>query len=242
MVFVLCLHGVKLVSWRATEFLNVSLKQGKMVRVLQFYSTSKNTGKKDVDSSLAGNEKRKTLLDRLGNGLNLGTWKFYMQDLVFKNLKPDIVPLSYKMCYRSGLETYANLAITTAVSAATCISAGLVYQLLQVDSAPLTEEIIGFGIAGVVSIIALMIVSLRVPLRIYYSPKSDDFLVFMPRFIPYATRKLCIQPGQLAPPTSTSGFLPWINIQHIHTESKQKILIDGDKFILPMYYNKLMGY
>lgn len=242
MFWVVWRSGVKQVSCKRTVVFSVSLKEGTTARAQRFYSTSKNADNRDANSSLVGNEQNKALLDRLKRGLSFGTWKFYMQDLVFKNLKPDTVPPSYKMCYRSELETYANLAITTAVSAATFMSAGLVYQLLQINPSPITEEVIGFAIVGLASVVALMNVSRRVPLRIYYSSEHDDFLVFMPRLIPFATRKLTIQPGQITPPARISGIFPWINLEHIHTKSLQKMIIDGHKFILPVYYNKLMGY
>ena len=38
-------------------------------------------------------------------------WKFYPNDLVFKNLKPDSVPQHYKMVYRSSVETITNMSI-----------------------------------------------------------------------------------------------------------------------------------
>ena len=51
-----------------------------------------------------------------------------------------------------------------------------------------------------------------------------------------------ISNGHVKPPTRTSDYLPWISLQHTHTQTKQTMIIDGEKFILPMYYNKLMGY
>ncbi len=218
--------------WKCIGFWNISVRQGKLLRLVRCYSTDKRDHTPE----------KKTILQKLEGGFQFGKWKFYAQELVFKNLQPDSVPSSYKMCYRSGLETYANVAILVAASAAIGIPAFVSYQLLQMNVGIDTQELAAFLTVGIASIIATYTLSLRVPLRIYYSAKCDDFLVYFPHLIPYATKRINIQPGHVLPPTSSSGYFPWVNIQHIHTQTNQKMLIDGDKFILPMYYNKLMGY
>jgi len=235
------------ISWKCTGYWDSYLKQHRQILpTIQFYSTGKNNDVKEdkyiQTFQKLESEERERLSSRLQKGISIGTWKFYVEHLVFKNLKPDIVPLSYRMCYRSGLETYANFGILTAALATAVFSIGVPFYLFNQGIAPIPFEIAGFFLGGVVFTYSLFSVSLQVPLRIYYSEKSDDFLVYMPRFIPYATRKLNIQPGHVKPPAGTSDYLPWINLQHTHTQTKQKMLIDGEKFILPMYYNKLMGY
>lgn len=239
--------ALKRIFWKCTGYWNIPVKRNsKILRAVQFYSTDKNDKVQEKTAlekfQKAENEERERLSRKTKKGLKFGTWKFYIEDLVFKNLKPDEVPLSYQMCYRSGLETYANFGILTASSAtALCLISAPLY-LFQHGFIPITFEIAGFFIGGVAFMYSLFSVSLCVPLRIYYSEESDDFLVYLPRLIPYATRKLNIQPGHVKPPTRTSDYLPWISLQHTHTLTKQTMIIDGEKFILPMYYNKLMGY
>ena len=48
---------------------------------------------------------------KLDEGFQFGNWKFYPESFVFQNLRPDILPKSYQMCFRSSLETFANLSI-----------------------------------------------------------------------------------------------------------------------------------
>lgn len=208
-------------------------KQESLLRSIRPYSIKKD----DVPA------KKKTLLEVIQDGIAFGNWKFYAENLTFKNLRPDVVPPSYKMCYRSGLETYANFALLVAGGTAVILPGLVGYGLYQGLVLPADmQETVSFTIVATISMIALWSISLRVPLRIYYSSKSDNFMVFFPRLIPWTSRKIIIQPGHVTPPTKSSNYLPWVNLQHTHTESKRKMLIDGEKFILPMYYNKLMGY
>ena len=209
----------------------VAMRQKKS-HLERFYSTEKNNNIQE----------KKTILQRLEEGFRFGKWKFYAQELVFKNLQPDSVPSAYKMCYRSDLETYANFAILTASATTVALPTLLSYQIFMDAAVADIHELAAFVTAAVAFTIALYTISMRVPMRIYYSAKCDDFLVYFPRLVPYTTRKMQILPGHVIPPTSSSIYLPWIDIQHIHTQTKQKMLINGDKFILPMYYNKLMGY
>lgn len=239
--------ALRRISWKCTGYWDISSKQNtKIFPALKFYSTGKNGDVKEKNYiqrfQKLESEQRESLSSRLQKGINIGTWKFYVQDLVLKNLKPDIVPLSYRMCYRSGLETYANFGILTAALTSVFLSIAVPFYLFHQGSTPIPFEVAGFFFGGVICTYSLFSVSCQVPLRIYYSEECDDFLVYMPKYIPYATKKLNIQPGHVKPPTGTSDYLPWINLQHTHTQTKQKMLIDGEKFILPMYYNKLMGY
>lgn len=196
------------------------------------YSTEKKT------SNLVG----KRSLDSVKNGMTFGNWKFYIESLVFKKLRPDVVSSSYKMCYRSELETYANFCILTTAVGTITLSLGLGYSCFYGFVADDISELLVFSVFAITSIIAICRVSLQVPLRIYYSSDIDNFLVFVPTLVPYATKKIFIQPGDVLPPTKSSAYLPWVNLQHTHKQSNQKMLIDGEKFILPMYYNRMMGY
>jgi hypothetical protein len=239
--------ALRRISWKCTGYWDIFSKQNtKIFPALKFYSTGKNGDVKEKNYiqrfQKLESEQRESLSSRLQKGINIGTWKFYVQDLVLKNLKPDIVPLSYRMCYRSGLETYANFGILTAALTSVFLSIAVPFYLFHQGSTPIPFEVAGFFFGGVICTFSLFSVSRQVPLRIYYSEECDDFLVYMPKYIPYAAKKLNIQPGHVKPPTGTSDYLPWINLQHTHTQTKQKMLIDGEKFILPMYYNKLMGY
>lgn len=207
----------------------------------EFYSTNKEKDKQD--EYLENDPLRRFKKDPDGIVFKFGKWKFYLNDFIFKNLEPDKVHPSYKMCYRSGLETYANFAILTAACTALVVPTSIAYGLAYYgDFISITLEMLAAVFGSALSSVALYFISLKVPLRIYYSATNDNFLVVLPRVIPYATRMICILPGHVEPPKGSSQYAPWINLQHIHTQTKQKMLIDDGKFILPMYYNKLMGY
>ena len=176
--------------------------------------------------------------------IGLKNWKLYPTEFLLKNLRPDKVPPSYRMCYRSGLETYANFCILLGSFTTVLYPPGLLYLLFQANTVEtaVNLEVAILSVGLFVSIFAMYFFSLKVPLRIYYSVESNDFILFLPKLIPYATKMIVVKPGQVLPPTKSSKYLPWQNIEYTHKETKQKMWIVDEKFVLPMYYNKFMGY
>merc|ERR1712071_410231 len=165
-------------------------------------------------------------------------WKIYPSDFVIKNLKPDKVPKDYQMVYRSSVETIANFCIlgnglALLVSSAVVITENS--RLLEV--ATLSNVLGGIGLLG--SIALLYFVSLRIPMRMYYSSQNNDYLVKMPRLFPYRTWSMMLQPGTVLPPES-SRMKPWVAWQYTHAPSKAKLIIFEDSFSVPVYHKKLL--
>ena len=69
---------------------------------------NRSTGPERLDKIFGTMDKNN---ERLDTGLKMGNWRLYLADFMVKNMKPDIVPPGYRMCYRSGLETYANFSM-----------------------------------------------------------------------------------------------------------------------------------
>lgn len=215
----------------------------------RFYSAMKNPPQSTNKSSEKNNQidypdTRGPFAKKFQDGITIfGTnWKLYVEDFVIKNLRPDIVPKSYKMCYRSGLETYANFSITGAfvLSLATPL---IFWNLIERELSTYSNSEIGILTFGsLATIVSIYFICLKVPVRMYYSEEVNNFLVVMPRLLPYTTTRITVKPGQLLPPSGQSSYFPWVNLAYTHTTTKKKIIISEDYFELPMYYKKLMGY
>ena len=87
----------------------------------RLYSAMKNpppssSNKSENNDKMDYPDTRGPFAKKMQDGITIfgSNWKLYAVDFVIKNLQPDIVPKTYKMCYRSGLETYANFSITGA--------------------------------------------------------------------------------------------------------------------------------
>jgi len=173
------------------------------------------------------------------NSKEKSDWKFYPNDLVMKNLKPDPVPKHYKMIYRSSIETITNMGILVNGTAVLGFPT-----FLFTTSSDLTEMASlesGLGVFALFSYVAILYVAaLQVPLRMYYSSENKDFLVKMPHLIPYQTRTLTMQSGTVAPPKS-SRWKPWVSFQYTHIPSNTKLILLKDSFEIPMYYWKLLS-
>ena len=172
-------------------------------------------------------------------------WKIYWIDMMVKNTRPDPVSPQYRIVYRSSLETYANFSILATAVALVATPAMIIWNLMTISPETLKQrriEMLLYPLAILATVGSMTFVSLRCPLRIYYSEAQNHFLAFMPRFVPYATRPLIIKPGEVQAPTKTSAYIPWNAIEYLHAPSKEKMILIDTSFSLPMYYNKLMGY
>lgn len=145
--------------------------------------------------------------------------------------------LYVKLGYHGGQIVLAGLGILMCLTAFNVIS----FPLNFVATSPLEvfvfvalNALIGFGILRV---------SWQYPLRIYYSELEDQFIAVFIGIHPYVTRPLKIQPGEvqpLSPSKLTKEILPWA--QQLYVLPSQKLFLNVNRFILPMYYNKLLGY
>lgn len=168
-------------------------------------------------------------------------WRVFPQYFVIKNLRPDKVPSAYKMVYRSELETFANFGMLGAGIFTAAIPVGIYAHLVQEELTTFRmAELSIFCLGSALTIAAIYFLCTKVPLRIYYAHESDDFLIFVPSIVPYKTLKLPTKPGELLPPMNASEYLPWVAIEHTHLPTGQKLLLNGEKFATPMYYNKLL--
>lgn len=192
--------------------------------------------KKDDDQKT-----QETFWERLFPFMKNSKWKIYPGYFLIKNLRPDKVPSTYRMVYRSELETYANLAILGA-GATTVLGpvAACIYLLQEEMTIFRFAEFSIFTLATSLTVASMYYVSLKVPLRIYYSGESDDYLAYVPSTVPYKTHKLVLRPGELLPPSETSQYKPWVGIQHTHLPTGRKLLLSGENFTIPIYYNKLL--
>jgi len=123
------------------------------------------------------------------NSKEKSDWKFYPNDLVMKNLKPDPVPKHYKMIYRSSIETITNMGILvngtavlgfptflfTTSSDLTEMASLESINLAHYDNTDITINFSililgGLGVFALFSYVAILYVAaLQVPLRMYYS-------------------------------------------------------------------------
>lgn len=115
-IFITMLHT----CFRVLSKNNLSISSGRMLQFMHRSSSNSSPtnnpppNKKDdwvsqgIKKTIENMEEDHS---KLAGGYKIGKWRFYLESFVFKNLRPDIVPPGYRMCYRSGLETYANFGI-----------------------------------------------------------------------------------------------------------------------------------
>ena len=138
----------------------------------RLYSAMKNpppssSNKSENNDKMDYPDTRGPFAKKMQDGITIfgSNWKLYAVDFVIKNLQPDIVPKTYKMCYRSGLETYANFSITGAavLSLATPL---IIWNYIEKELSMysnLESGIITLG--SLASIVSIYYICLMVPLR-----------------------------------------------------------------------------
>jgi hypothetical protein len=104
------------------------------------------------------------------------------------------------------------------------------------------EKIESLGmVSGVYGSMAILYaICCRCPQRMYYSDVKKNFLVIMPKLLPYSTKSVILKPGTVKPLAPPEGHvLPWKLLEHYSEDLNTKLIILESSFSLPIYYARL---
>lgn len=161
----------------------------------------------------------------------------------------DKVETHFNLVYNAVSTTYIQLGYGGVQSVAGVFCVGLAAALFN---APLTDfsviqeqpiEIAVFLTVNMIICLGILRICYWYPLRIYYSEVEDQFVAVFVGHHPLAVRHVKIQPGEvkpLVPGRITGALFSWTH--HLYSSPAQTIHLNAHHFVLPFYYNKLLGY
>lgn len=174
---------------------------------------------------------------------------FHKKKTLEAQQKADNVDTHYDLVYSGNSLWYIHLALSSVhlsgAAVGVCIAGNeLGFPVLnlidEIMAAPLEAGcFITFSTAICLAIVQL---SRQYPFRIYYSELENQFIVILSSLMPFSTRKVLLQPGELKPqpPGLLASVLPWSS--NIYKGPSQNILLFLESFKYPVYFNMLLGY
>lgn len=173
--------------------------------------------------------------------------KFFRRKSGEQNRLSDGLDESYKMVYRGDTNTYLQCLLGTVQFTAVAGTGGVIASTAGLtdtsDLLPL-HEMIGFSLVYVLIVYCTFYFAKAYPLRMYYSESKNKFCIVRFNNNPITIRKLEVAPGEakhLPKSYLSQNILPYYQDMCM-IAGKHKILLIESNFIMPKYYNMLLGY
>lgn len=174
---------------------------------------------------------------------------FYKKKTLEEHQKADNVEKHYELVYSGNALWYIHLALSSVHLSGAAVGAFVAGEKLGFPILNLVDEIMAapleagcFITFSTAICLAIVQVSKQYPFRIYFSEMENQFIVIFSSLMPFSTRKVILQPGELTPlpPGQLTGLLPWST--HLYKGPSQNMLLFLDSFKYPVYFNMLLGY
>ena len=184
-----------------------------------------------------------------------GSWDYLQKRRPMSSLKlqkKDGVPEDYKMIYRMGIESYIEPTGYIGFGAS-IVSVGLLPWILMnqnhlvgmpfIGNLPLSgtwEAVIIWGFI-VNHALAGYYVGYKVPIRMYFSEKSDNFIIVMNHFLPWKKSLFTVESGDVEPQFKRRDIYHMNNYRHVIQSKGRRLYLGYNYFLNGFYYKKLLG-
>jgi len=167
--------------------------------------------------------------------------------------KKDGVPSDYEIIYRMGLESY--IEPTKYIGFAAGLSSILLFPYVLLNRDQLAEvgflskfaidsgwEIIGLWSFLLFHSIACLSVAQKVPIRMYFSKQSDDFIIVKNNlYLPWRPSRLTVKSGDVVHVEKETDIFQVNNFRHAIVSTGKLMYMGSNYFKTPFYYRKLLG-
>ena len=165
--------------------------------------------------------------------------------------KKDGVPSDYQMVYRMGLESYIEPTKYMGFGASIFSVAFLPFMLSN------PEKLVGLGVGTFVTTatwetwalwafilnhaVAGYYVCYKVPIRMYFSEKEDNYIIVMNHPLPWKKILVTVEPGDVDSKLKQPDIFQMNNFRHMIVSKKRVMYIGSNFFMNGFYYKKLLG-
>eukprot|EP00092_Neocalanus_flemingeri_P035923 GFUD01039114.1.p1 GENE.GFUD01039114.1~~GFUD01039114.1.p1 ORF type:complete len:239 (+),score=17.88 GFUD01039114.1:48-764(+) len=170
-----------------------------------------------------------------------------------KLTKKDGVPSDYQLVYRLGMESYIEPTKYLAFISGITTLVILPLLVLNQDQLPSYEFMGNLSISsgwesymmlGVILNHALagLYIAHKVPLRMYFSEESNNFIIVMNHFLlPWKKSLLTVEGGDVTQLVKDRDIWQMNNFRHCFLSSKRVFYMGHNYFMTGFYYKKLLG-
>lgn len=172
---------------------------------------------------------------------------------MYKLMEKDGLGPDYQLIYRLGLESYvtpakwfgfaAGVGFLVSIPLNMSLSNGPVYMGGSSSLIDATNpwEFIIFSIILAGHAVGCTYASFVLPLRAYYCSQEDNFVVVMNTLLPWKSKLVKLQPGELFPQEGRRDLMNFARYRHVVIPTKNIVYMPSNYFATNYYYRKITG-